>query len=127
VCLSIFVVRHLACAAGGEYDEGKSIKDREFLSIFLPSIFAPAHAPAAASGPPAEPPSRLSTLVHDFNTWLNRITGAAANHQAGRHSPPLPRSRPVAEATSMPVASNKEWSEFVSPPKKKPTPIQIND
>jgi hypothetical protein len=107
--------------------KAKVLRTASFSLFFLLSIFAPAHAPAAASGPPAEPPSRLSTLVHDFNTWLNRITGAAANHQAGRHSPPFPRPRPVAEATSMPVASNKEWSEFVSPPKKKPTPIQINE
>ena len=52
-------------------------------------------------------------------------------HQAGRHSPPLPRPRPAAEPAPMPVASNKEWSEFVPHPvaskKKTPTPIQIND
>jgi hypothetical protein len=42
-------------------------------------------------------------------------------------------ARAAAEPASMPVASNKEWSEFASPPvapkKKTPTPhlIQIND
>ena len=99
-----------------------------FSLFFLLSVFAPAQA--ATSGPPTEPPSRLSTLAHDFATWLNHVTGTRANnHQAGRHSPPLPR--PAAEPASMPVASNKEWSEFVPPPvaskKKTPTPIQIND
>jgi len=101
-----------------------------FALFFLLSVFAPAQA--ATSGPPTEPPSRLSTLVHDLSTWLNHVTGTRANnHQADRHSPPLPRPRPAAEPVPKPVASNREWSEFVPPSvaskRKTPTPIQIND
>jgi hypothetical protein len=102
-----------------------------FSLFFLLSVFAPA-AQAATSGPPTEPPSRLSMLVHDFSTWLNHVTGTRANnHQAGRNSPPLPRPRPAAERAFAPIASNKEWSEFVPPPgaskKKTPAAVQIND
>ena len=98
-----------------------------FSLFFLLSVFALA-AQAATNGPPAEPPSRLSMLVHDFSTWLNHVTGTRANdHQAGRHSLPLPRPRPAAEPAPKPVASNKEWSEFVPPPaskKKRPRPFK---
>jgi hypothetical protein len=111
--------------------KGKVLRTVSFSLFFLLSIFAPAHAQAATSGPPAEPPSRLSTLVHDLNTWLNRVTGAGANDHHASHLPPLPRPRPAAEPASLPVASNREWSEFVQPAvaskKKMPTPIQIND
>jgi hypothetical protein len=135
-CLSIalvpssFVVRHFGCAAGANMMKAKLLRTAGFPLFFLLSVFAPAQA--ATSGPSTEPPSRLSALVHDFTTWLNHVTGARAkNHQAGLFSPPLPRPRPAADPASMPVASNKEWSEFVPPPvaskKKMPTPIQIND
>ncbi len=128
-------MRDLARGAGVNMTKARILRTASFSLFFLLSIFALAHAQVATSGPPAEPPSRLSTLVDDLNTWLDRVTGVAGanNHEVGRHSPPLPRPRPwsVAETASMPVASNKAWSEFVSPaiaPKKKtPTPIQIND
>jgi hypothetical protein len=110
--------------------KARVLRTASFSLFFLLSVFAPAQA--VTSGPPTEPPSRLSALTHDFATWLNRVTGTRANnHQAGRNSPPLPPPRPAAEHASAPVASNKEWSEFVPPPgaskKKTPAPIQIND
>jgi hypothetical protein len=110
--------------------KARVLRTASFSLFFLLSVFAPAQA--VTSGPPTEPPSRLSALTHDFATWLNRVTGTRANnHQAGRHSPPMPQPRPAAEPAAMPAASNKEWSEFVSPPvaakKKTPTPVQIND
>ena len=41
------------------------------------------------------------------------------------------RPRPTADAAPKPVASNKEWSEFLPPSgtskKKTPAPVQIND
>jgi hypothetical protein len=102
-----------------------------FSAFFFFSFFATAHAQAVTSGPPTEPPSRLSMLVHDFSTWLNHATGTRANKHQVRNSPPLPRQRPAAEPAPKPVASNKEWSEFVAPrsaPKNKtPAPVQIND
>jgi hypothetical protein len=103
-----------------------------FSLFFLLSVFAPAHAQAATSGALSEPPSPLSAIVHDFTTWLNHVAGNGANnHRAGRYPSPLPRPRPAAELASHPVASNKEWSEFVPPlgaPKKKtPALVQIND
>jgi hypothetical protein len=111
--------------------KARVLRTASFFLFFLLSVFGPAQA-ATSGPPPTEPPSRLSTLAHDFAAWLNHVTGTRANnHQAGRHSPPLPRPRPAAEPASTPVASNKEWSEFVPPPvaskKKTPTPIQIND
>jgi hypothetical protein len=103
-----------------------------FCLFFLLSVFAPAHAQVATSSPPSEPPSRLAMVVHDFSTWLNHVTGTSANsHQAGRNSQPMPRPRPTADAAPKPVASNKEWSEFLPPSgtskKKTPAPVQIND
>ena len=103
-----------------------------FSLFFLLSLFAPAHAQAATSGAPIEAPSPLSAIAHDFGTWLNRVAGNGANNQrTGRHSSPLPRPRPAAALASHPVASNKEWSEFVPPAraskKTTPTPVQIND
>jgi hypothetical protein len=103
-----------------------------FSLFFLVSVFAPAHAQAAASAAPTEAPSPLSAIAHDFTTWLNHVAGNGANnHRADRHSSPLPRPRPAAELASAPVASNKEWSEFAPSPgaskKKTPTLVQIND
>jgi hypothetical protein len=95
-----------------------------FSLFFLLSLFAPAHAQAATSGAPIEAPSPLSAIAHDFATWLSHVAGNGANnHRAGRHPSPLPR--PAPELASHPVASNKEWSEFVPPPggaSKKTTP-----
>ncbi len=103
-----------------------------FSLFFLLSVFAPAHAQEAANGAPSEAPSPLSAIAHDFTTWLNHVADTGANnHRAGRHSSPLPRPRPAAELASAPVASNKEWSEFVPSPgaskKKSPTLVQIKD
>jgi hypothetical protein len=110
---SSFVVCHLALRGANMMKA--SVARTDFSLFFLLSVFAPA-AQATTSGPPTEPPSRLSMLVHDFSTWLNHVTGTRANdHQAGRHSLPLPRPRPAAEPAPKPVASNKEWSEFAPP------------
>jgi hypothetical protein len=103
-----------------------------FSLFFLVSAFAPAHAQVIASAAPTEAPSPLSAIAHDFTTWLSHVGGDGANKdRTGRHSVPLPRPRPTTELVSAPVASNKEWSEFVPPPgasnKKTPTPVQIND
>ena len=128
---SSLVVCHLAVLPGGVNTMKARVARTSFSLFFLLSVFAPVHA-QAASGQPTEPPSRLSMLVHDFSTWLNHVTGTrASNPQAGRNSPPLPRPRPAAEPAPGPVASNKEWSEFVPPSgaskKKTPAPVQIND
>jgi hypothetical protein len=112
--------------------KARVLRTASFSLFFLVSVFAPAHAQAAANGAPSEAPSPLSAIAHDFTTWLNHVTGNGANnHRAGRHSSPLPRPRPAAEPASAPVASNKQWSEFVPSPgaskKKTPTLVQIND
>ena len=100
--------------------------------FFLLSVVAPVHAQEAANGAPSEAPSPLSAIAHDFTAWLNHVAGNVGNnHRAGRHSSPLPRPRPAAELATAPVASNKQWSEFVPSPgaskKKTPTLVQIND
>jgi hypothetical protein len=102
--------------------------------FFLVSAFAPAHAQAVASAAQTEAPSPLSAIAHDFTTWLSHVAGDSDNKdkdRISRHSAPLPRPRPTTELASAPVASNKEWSEFVPPPgaskNKTPTPVQIND
>jgi len=99
---------------------------------FLLSVFARAHSQAATNGAPNEAPSPLSAIAHDFTTWLTHVAGNGAhNHRAGHHPSPLPRPRPAGELASKPVASNKEWSEFVPPAgaskKTMSTFVQIND
>src|SRR6516225_2651646 len=131
VCLSIalvpinFVVHPFGCRSGGEYDESKSIRDRQLLSIF-PAVGL---CTSLCAGPST---ITLSAIAHDVTTWLNHVAGnGARKHRAGRHSSPLPQPRPAAEAASARVASNKEWSEFVPSPgasnKKLPTFVQIRD
>jgi hypothetical protein len=112
--------------------KARVLRTASFSLFFLVSAFAPAHAQAVASAAQTEAPSPLSAIAHDFTTWLNHVAGNGANNRrAGRHSSPLPRSRPAAELAAAPVASNKEWSEFVPSPgaakKKTPTLVQIND
>jgi len=101
-----------------------------FSLFFLVPLLALAHAQSATNGAPHEAPSPLSAVAHDFTTWLNHVAGNGAhNHRAGRH--PSLRPRPAAEPAAKPVASNKEWSEFVPPTrtskKTMPTLVQIND
>ena len=116
-------MRHWLRAAGANMMKARISRTASFSLFFLVSAFAPAHAQAIASAAPTEAPSPLSAIAHDFTTWLSHVGGDSANKdRTGRHSLPLPRPRPV--------ASNKEWSEFVPPPaskKKTPTPVQIND
>ena len=100
------------------------------FSLFV-SLSAPVHAQAPPPPAPTEVPSPLSTIVHDFTTWVNHIRGGDANHhQAGNHLPPLPRPRPEALASAT-VAPNNELSEFAPAPvpskNKTSTPVQIND
>ncbi len=139
VCLSTalvpssLVARHVAAAAGANMMKVRILGIASFSLIFLLSVFAPALAQEAANGVPSEAPSPLSAIAHDFTTWLNHVAGKGAkkHRAAGRHSSSLPRPRPAAELASAPVASNKEWSEFVPSPgaskKKMPTLVQIND
>src|SRR5262249_35809354 len=122
-CLSIalvpinFVVHPFGCRSGGEYDESKSIRDRQLLSIF-PAVGLCTSSCAGGRQRRAEPSTiTLSAIAHDVTTWLNHVAGnGARKHRAGRHSSPLPQPRPAAEAASARVASNKEWSEFVPSP-----------
>jgi hypothetical protein len=124
---SVLADAPFGCAPRGANMTNAVLRTASFSLFFLLSVFAPAHAQAATSGAPTEPPSPLSAIVHDFTTWLNHVAGTGAN----RHSPPLPRPRPAAELAPAPVASNKEPSEFLPPPvkskNKTPTPVQIND
>ena len=125
-------MRHWLRAAGANMMKARVSRTASFSLFFLVSGFAPAHAQAIASAAPTEAPSPLSAIAHDFTTWLRNVAGDSANKdRTGRHSLPLPRPRPTTERASVPVASNKEWSEFVPPPsafkKKMPTPVQIND
>ncbi len=110
--------------------KARALGAASFSLFFLLSVFASGHVQAATDGP-ADAPSPLSAVLHDFTTWLNRAVGNGGNnHRANRHPPPLPRARP-AKLASPPLASNKQTSEFVPPPgaskKKPPTLVQIND
>jgi hypothetical protein len=101
-----------------------------FSLFFLVSAFAPAHAQAIASAAPTEAPSPLSAIAHDLTAWLSHVAGEGANKdRTSRHSLPLPRPRPASEPAPKPVASNKDWSEFVPPSgaSNEKTPVQIND
>ena len=103
-----------------------------FSLFFLLPLFAPAHAQPATNSAPNEAPLPLSAIAHDFTTWLNHVgDNGANNHRTGRHPLPLPRPGPAAKLASKPSASNREWSEFVTPagaPKKTmSTLVQIND
>ena len=134
VCLSIARVPSEClrwCCRGAIMMKQKVTRTASFSLFFLLSGFAPAHAQVPPPEP-TEPPSRLSIVAHDFGTWLSHVTGTRRNdHQADRHSPPLPRPRAAAERGPKPVASNKEWSEFVPPSgaskKETSAPVQIND
>jgi hypothetical protein len=131
---SSFVVRHFWLRVrGANMMRVRVLGAASFSLIFLLSVFAPAHARAATTGARNETPSPLSAIAHDFATWLDHVArNGANNHRAGRPLIPLPRPRPAAGLASHPVASNKEWSEYVPTPgalKKttRSTLVQIND
>ena len=112
---------------GANMMKARVLRTTSLSLCFLLSVFTRAHSQA-----PNEAPSPLSAISHDFTTWLNHVAGNGDhNHWAGHHPSPLPRPRPAGELASKPVASNKEWSEFVPPAgaskKTMSTFVQIND
>jgi hypothetical protein len=107
------------------------LKAATFSLFFLPLTAASVHAQAPPSARP-EARSPLSEIAHDVSTWLSHVTGTGgADHRRAASSAPLPRARPTELAAPAPVVLNKESAELahapITPKKKAPVPVLIND